>query len=82
MVVTTVLRNIKDTGYPLRVRVWSLLTANVWSMGFSDIAMVCTSGLVIPLQYLSRTNGLFRWERGGIVLQSIFEVVWLGVWIK
>ncbi|KAL4992422.1 MBOAT, membrane-bound O-acyltransferase family-domain-containing protein [Aspergillus falconensis] len=82
MVVTTVLRNIKDTGYPLRVRVWSLLTANVWSMGFSDIAMVCTSGLVIPLQYLSRTSGLFRWERGGIVFQSIFEVVWLGVWIK
>ncbi|KAI9368902.1 MBOAT, membrane-bound O-acyltransferase family-domain-containing protein [Aspergillus egyptiacus] len=82
MVVTTVLRNIKDTGYPLRVRVWSLLTANVWSMGFSDIAMVCTSGLVIPLHYLSRTNGWFRWERGGIVLQSLFEAVWLGIWIK
>ncbi|KAL4811483.1 MBOAT, membrane-bound O-acyltransferase family-domain-containing protein [Aspergillus unguis] len=82
MVVTTVLRNIKDTGYPLRVRVWSLLTANVWSMGFSDVAMVCTSGLVIPLHHISRTSGWLRWERGGIVLQSIFEALWLGVWIK
>ncbi|KAL2826057.1 MBOAT, membrane-bound O-acyltransferase family-domain-containing protein [Aspergillus cavernicola] len=82
MVVTTVLRNIKDTGYPLRDRVWSLLTANVWSLGVSDIAMVCTSGLVIPLHHLSRTSGLLRWERGGIVLQSIFEAIWLGVWIK
>ncbi|KAL4952969.1 MBOAT, membrane-bound O-acyltransferase family-domain-containing protein [Aspergillus filifer] len=82
MVVTTVLRNIKDTGYPLRVRVWSLLTANVWSLGFSDVAMVCTSGVVIPLHYVSRTSGWLRWERGGIVLQSIFEMIWLGVWIK
>jgi sterol O-acyltransferase len=82
MVVTTVLRNIKDTGNPLRVRVWSLLTANVWDMGFSDVAMVCTSGLVIPLHYISRTSGWLRWERGGVVLQSIFEAIWLGVWIK
>ncbi|THC90861.1 hypothetical protein EYZ11_009674 [Aspergillus tanneri] len=47
MVVTTVLRNIKDTGYPLRVTVWSLLSANVVSMGFSDLAMVVTSGVVV-----------------------------------
>ncbi|KAL2821103.1 MBOAT, membrane-bound O-acyltransferase family-domain-containing protein [Aspergillus granulosus] len=82
MVVTTVLRNIKDTGYPLRVRVWTLLSANVWSLGFSDLAMVCSSGFVIPLHYLSRTKGWLRWERGGIVLQSIFEAIWLSVWIK
>ncbi|KAL3477922.1 MBOAT, membrane-bound O-acyltransferase family-domain-containing protein [Aspergillus californicus] len=82
MVVTTALRNIKDTGYPLRDIVWGQLTANVWSMGFSDIAMVLTSGLAIPLHYLFRTSGLLRWERGGIVLQSIFEAIWLGVWIK
>ncbi|GAB1209188.1 hypothetical protein APSETT445_007956 [Aspergillus pseudonomiae] len=43
MVATTALRNVKDTGSPLRVRVWSLLTANVWAMGFSDLAMVIHS---------------------------------------
>ncbi|PTU17073.1 hypothetical protein P175DRAFT_0505217 [Aspergillus ochraceoroseus IBT 24754] len=83
MVVTTVLRNIKDTGYPLRVRVWSLLTANVWEMGFSDLAMVGSSMLVVPLHFLSRSGISFlRWERGGIILQSLFEAAWLVLWIK
>lgn len=82
MVVTTVLRNIKDTGYPLRVRVWSLLSANVCALGLSDLAMVISSMLVLPLQKLFRTRGLLRWRRGGIVLQSLFEAAWLILWIN
>jgi sterol O-acyltransferase len=82
MVVTTVLRNIKDTGYPLRVRVWGLLSANVWELGLSDLAMVVSSGLVLPLHRLFRTNGLLRWSRAGIVVQSLFEAAWLVLWIK
>lgn len=82
MVVTTVLRNIKDTGYPLRVRVWNLLSANVWALGLSDLAMVVTSGLVLPFQKLFRTRGLLRWRRGGMVLQSLFEAGWLCLWVN
>lgn len=83
MVVTTVLRNIKDTGYPLRVRVWSLLSANVWELGISDGAMVATSGLVLPMHYMFRcSSGWLRWSRGGIVIQSIFEAGWLVLWVK
>lgn len=83
MVVTTVLRNIKDTGYPLRVRVWSLLTANVWSLGLSDLAMVASSGLVLPFQKAFRNNKrLMRWARGGIVFQSLFEAAWLFLWVN
>ena len=83
MVVTTGLRNIKDTGYPLRVRVWNILSANIWSMGFSDLAMVVTSMLVLPLHRLFRTSsGWLRWSKGGIVVQSIFEAAWLSLWIK
>ncbi|PLB46838.1 MBOAT-domain-containing protein [Aspergillus steynii IBT 23096] len=83
MVVTTVLRNIKDTGYPLRVRVWNILSANIWSMGFSDLAMVTTSMLVLPLHRLFRnSSGWLRWSRGGIVVQSIFEAAWLSLWIN
>lgn len=83
MVVTTMLRNIKDTGYPLRVRVWSLLSANVWSMGISDLAMVVSSGMVLPLHKLFRSSsGWLRWTKGGIVIQSIFEAGWLVLWIK
>ncbi|PLB42041.1 putative sterol o-acyltransferase (APE2) [Aspergillus candidus] len=81
MVVTTMLRNIKDTGSPLRVRVWTLLSANVWSMGFSDLAMVVTSGFSLPLQYLFK-RGWVRWSKGGMVLQSLFEAAWLGLWVN
>lgn len=83
MVVTTVLRNIKDTGYPLRVRVWSLLSANVVELGLSDFAMVATSALVLPLHKLFRSGPQWlRWTRGGMYLQCIVEAIWLGVWIK
>lgn len=83
MVVTTVLRNIKDTGHPLRVKVWSLLTANVWQLAVSDLVMVTTSALVYPLQVLTRKGGnLLRWHRMGIVLQSIYQIAWLMLWIE
>jgi len=82
MVFTTVLRNIKDTGFPLRVRVWSILSANVWELGLSDLAMVVTSGLVLPLQKVFRSRGWLRWRRGGMAIQSVFEAAWLFLWIK
>ena len=82
MVGTTVLRNIKDTGYPLRVRVWSLLSENVWSLGLSDLAMVVSSGIVLPLQKCCRSRGLLRWKRGGMALQIVFEAAWLILWVK
>jgi sterol O-acyltransferase len=83
MVVTTVLRNIKDTGYPLRVKVWSLLTANVWQLALSDLAMVVSSGFSLPLQYLTRaSNGWLRWSRGGMVIHSLYQLGWLTLWIK
>ncbi|KUL90459.1 hypothetical protein ZTR_00216 [Talaromyces verruculosus] len=83
MVVTTVLRNIKDTGYPLRVKVWSLLTANVWQLAISDLAMVVSSGFALPLQKLTRRGGnLLRWYRTGILIQSLYQIGWLTLWIK
>ncbi|EAW08131.1 putative sterol o-acyltransferase (APE2) [Aspergillus clavatus NRRL 1] len=82
MVVTTALRNIKDTGLPLRVRVWGLLTANVWQLGLSDLAMVVSTGLVVPFHKLFRTNGWLRWGRGGMIVQSLFEAAWLVLWVN
>lgn len=83
MVITSMLRNIKDTGYPLRVRVWSLLTANTWQLALSDVFMVASTGLSLPLQKLFRqSNGWLRWENGGMAVQSIFQVAWTVIMIK
>lgn len=83
MVITTMLRNIKDTGYPLRVQVWSLLTANVLDLALADGAMVASTYLSLPLQKLYRSsNGWLRWEKGGMAIQSIFQVAWTVFWIK
>ena len=83
MVITTMLRNIKDTGHPLRVQVWSLLTANVWQLALADIAMVASTYLSMPLQKVFRSSkGWLRWEKGGMAIQSIFQAAWLVFWIK
>lgn len=83
MVITTISRNVKDTGYPLRVGMWSLLTANVWQLAISDLAMVGSTYMSLPLQKLFRgSKGSLRWEKGGMAVQSIFQVAWVVLWIK
>ena len=39
MVISTMLRNLKETGYPLSIRQWGLFTENVWELGLSDAAI-------------------------------------------
>jgi sterol O-acyltransferase len=82
MVITTVLRNIKDTGYPLRVQVWSILSANVWQLGLSDLGMVASTGVGLPIHNAIRASkGWLRWSKGGTALQSLFQCVWLVFWV-
>lgn len=83
MVVTTTLRNIKDTGYPMRVKVWSLLTANVWQLALSDLAMVVTTGFTLPIHLISRqSKGWLRWSQGGMIVQTVFQFAWLCLWVR
>lgn len=83
MVLTTMLRNIKDTGYPMRIRVWALLGENTLGLGFSDLAMVGSTVLSLPLQWVfRRSKGWLRWERYGMPIQSIFQIGWLVLWVK
>jgi sterol O-acyltransferase len=83
MVVTSMLRNIKDTGYPLRVKVWGLLSENVWQLAISDLAMVATSFVSLPFQIMFRSKmSWLHWSRGGRLLQSFYQMGWLMLWIK
>ena len=83
MVITSVLRSIKDTGYPLRVQMWRLLSANVIELGVSDLAMVLSTGLALPLQKLfRRSHGILQWRKGGVIVQSIYQAGWLALWVE
>ena len=83
MVLTTMLRNIRDTGYPLRVKMWTLLTANTWQLGLSDLVMVVSTGLSVSLQMMfRRSNDILRWSKLGMPIHSIFQAGWLILWIK
>jgi sterol O-acyltransferase len=83
MVISTMLRNLKETGYPLSIRQWGLFTENVWELGLSDGAMVASAALSLPLHKLYlNSNRIFRWSRLGMAIQSIFQAVWLAFWVE
>ncbi|KAL9102820.1 MAG: hypothetical protein Q9163_002069 [Psora crenata] len=82
MVITTMLRNIKDTGYPLRHQLWDLMTIKTWQLGLSDGAMVASTGLIVPFQQMVQSNGWLKWKNAGRLTHSIFQVLWLLLWVN
>lgn len=84
MAITTMLRNIKDTGYPMRVQIWTLFTVKLWHLGLVDFAMVASASGVLPLQLFVRkakARSGATWAKGGMAVQSIYQVLWLVFWI-
>jgi sterol O-acyltransferase len=85
MAITTMLRNIKDTGYPMRVQIWQLFTVKVWELGIADGLMVASTSISFPLHRLfrSKTGKMFglRWATGGMAIQSIYQTIWFTFWV-
>jgi sterol O-acyltransferase len=84
MAITTMLRNIKDTGYPLRVQIWGLFTVKLWHLAIADFLMVASTAVALPMQRLfrsARSGSAATWAKGGMAVTSIYEVVWLAFWI-
>ncbi|KAH6994963.1 MBOAT, membrane-bound O-acyltransferase family-domain-containing protein [Ilyonectria destructans] len=84
MGITSMLRNMKDTGFPLRFQIWSLFTVKLWHLAVADFLMVATTAISLPLHRAARAapeGGAMSWSRGGMALQSIFQVGWLSLWI-
>ncbi|KAL2015553.1 hypothetical protein VTK56DRAFT_5229 [Thermocarpiscus australiensis] len=84
MAITTMLRNIKDTGYPLRVQIWSLFTVKLWHLAVADFLMVASTAVALPLHKVFRAapaDGALTWSKGGMAIMSVYEVLWLALWI-
>jgi sterol O-acyltransferase len=82
MVITSMLRNLRETGHMLNFKQWPLFTENIWELAASDLLMAATTGVNIPLNLMYKNSrGWLRWNRGGIVVQSVVQAIWLYVWI-
>ncbi|KAL1838158.1 hypothetical protein VTJ49DRAFT_2984 [Mycothermus thermophilus] len=84
MCITTMLRNIKDTGYPLRVEIWSLFTVKLWHLAIADFLMVASTAVALPLHRIFRAapaGSALTWSRGGMAIMSIYQILWLLLWI-
>ncbi|KAK3067064.1 Sterol O-acyltransferase 2 (Sterol-ester synthase 2), partial [Teratosphaeriaceae sp. CCFEE 6253] len=83
MVITAMLRNLKDTGSMLSFEQWPLFTRNIWELAAVDVLMCASTGLALPLHWLYRgSKGWLRWEKAGVVVQSVLQAGWLVFWIS
>ena len=81
MVVTAMLRNLKETGSLLYFKQWPLFTENIWELAASDLLMVASTSVSLPLQLLFKNSeGVLKWNRGGIVIQSLYQLGWVLLW--
>lgn len=82
MVITTMLRNLKEFGQVLSLRQWETLTKNVWEMGIADFIMALSTGVNLPLQRLFKNStGFLAWDSSGMWIQSAFQAAWLSFWV-
>lgn len=83
MCITTMLRNMKETGYPFQLRQRETFMANIWEMAFSDAVMSATTLVNLPLQKLyASSKGWLRWGSGGRWVQTVFQAAWLFYWVE
>jgi len=81
MAITTMCRNIVETGYPMRFKIWKLFVVKVWELGLADLFMVVTTAVSLPLAKLFRSSNTFKWRGPGMAVQSLYQAAWFGFWV-
>lgn len=80
MVLTSMLRNLTETGYPFQIKQWGLFKEKIVELGLVDGAMVFSTALSLPLQRVFLRGGPLRWSKLGMTIQSVFQIMWLSFW--
>lgn len=81
MVITAMLRNLKETGWLLSFKQWPLFTKDIYELAISDTIMCLSISVCLPLHKLYRSGPKFlRWDKGGIWMQSMFQLGWVSFW--
>jgi sterol O-acyltransferase len=79
MVLTTALRNLKETGKVLRTSIFSLFVNAPLELAIADLAMVLSTGACLPVQQWMLKNG--DWAKSGHAVQHVIQAIWLGIWV-
>jgi len=83
MVITAMLRNMKETGWPFVFRQRQLFVENIWELLSSDAVMMASTLLNVPLhRWYASSSGALRWKSGGVWLQTAFQAAWLLYWVQ
>ena len=81
MALTAALRNFKETGSLFNIRQWPLFTENIYELAASDALMCASTALSLPLHLMyKRSTGWLKWNQGGMLVQSLYQLVWIGFW--
>ena len=78
MGITTMLRNTKDTGFPLQIKIWSLFTVKLWHLAVADFTMVATTSVSMLIHDFSRRaspDSPWTWKKG-LGLPFLWLIPW------
>jgi sterol O-acyltransferase len=82
MVITTMLRSLKETGTVLNFKQWPLFVRNMDELGLSDALMCASTAVSLSLnKAFVKNGGIMRWNKTGMVLQSLYQAGWLWFWV-
>jgi sterol O-acyltransferase len=80
MVLTTALRNLKDTRKVLRTSIFSMFTQAPLELAIADFFMFLSTTICLPLQQVYLRDVL-TWGQSGHLLQHLLQAIWLGAWV-
>lgn len=80
MVLTTALRNLKETGQIVRTSIFSLFALAPAELAAAELLMVLSTIICLPLQKIFQCNTI-SWGKIGYLMQHVVQSLWLGVWV-
>lgn len=80
MVLTTALKNLKETGQVVRSSIFSLFALAPAELAIAELLMVSSTMICLPLQQMFQRDTV-SWSKSGYLMQHGIQSLWLGIWV-
>ncbi|KAF1827684.1 MBOAT-domain-containing protein [Dissoconium aciculare CBS 342.82] len=82
MVITQVLRNLRESGTLLNFRQWPLFRENIEELAITDFLMCGSTMVSLSLQLVFKDSpGILKWSKMGVYIQSLWQAAWFSLWV-